>query len=174
MFFYYFIFYDYIFNNFFIFYFPLFCFPIKLLYFISYNSISYHFLSYYFLSSALCGLGEYEEAIKAIKNAIELSGRHQYTLSQLSWLHFRSDNIPEAQIVLDELILKSKTEFISALSLAVAAYSSQNYDLTFEYMEKAFEEKASLLVSINAFPFFSFIQTDPRFQPFIKRMNFPV
>lgn len=131
------------------------------------------FLSYYFLSTALCGLGKYEEAIEAIKFAINISGRHQYTLSELSWLYYRNDNIAAAQKILDELIIRSKTEFISALSLSVAAYSSKNYDLAFEFLEQAFEEKSSLLVSIDVYPFFSFIKTEPRFQPFIKRMNFP-
>jgi adenylate cyclase len=131
------------------------------------------FLSYYFLSTALCGLGEYQQAIETINFAINLSGRHQYTLSLLSWLYYKSDNMPGAEALLEELIRRSKTEFISALSLAVAAYSAKDYDKAFAYCEQAFEERASLLVAINAFPFFSFIKTDPRFKIFIERMNFP-
>ncbi len=77
------------------------------------------------------------------------------------------------QIILDELIMRSKTEYVSGLSLSVAAYASKNYDLAFEFLEHAFEEKASLLISIDVYPFFSFIKTDPRFQPFLERMNFP-
>lgn len=132
------------------------------------------FLSYYFYSTALCGLGRYEEAKEAIGFAIEISGRHQYAVSQLSWLYYINDNIPAAQQILDELIERSKTEFISVLSLAVAAYSSKNYDRAYEYVEQAFEEKSSLLVTIAAYPYFSFIKNDPRFQLFIERMNFPI
>ena len=131
------------------------------------------FLAYYFLSTALCGLEKYDEAIKAIEFAIAISGRHQYTLCELSWLYYRNDNIAGAQKILDELIARSQTEFISALSLSVAAYSSKNEDMAFTYLEKAFEEKSSLLVTINVYPYFSFIKTDPRFQPFLARMNFP-
>lgn len=131
------------------------------------------FLSHYFLSTALCGLKKYDEAIEIIKHAIDISARHQYALCELSWLYFRSDNIPGAQMILEELIDRSKTEFISALSLSVAAYSSKNDDIAFSYLEQAFEEKSSLLVTINAFPYFSFIKTDPRFRVFIERMNFP-
>jgi tetratricopeptide (TPR) repeat protein len=94
-------------------------------------------------------------------------------LIELSWLYYVCENFSAAQEIFDELLLRSKTEFISALSLSVAAYSSKNYDKAYEYLEKAFDEKASLLVSIDVYPFFSFLKTDSRFQPFLKRMNFP-
>jgi TolB-like protein/Tfp pilus assembly protein PilF len=131
------------------------------------------FISYSCLSTSLFGLGKYEEAIEVSKHAVNISARHQYPLLELSWLYHKTNNIPEAQKILDELILRSKTEFISALSLSVAAYASKNYDMAFEFLEQAFEERASFLVTIGVYPFFSFIKTDPRFQPFFKRMNFP-
>ena len=131
------------------------------------------FLSYFCLSMALCGLGKHEEAIEAIQFGVNVSARNQYPLLELSWLYYMIDNIPEAQKILDELIMRSKTEFISGLSLSVAAYSSKKYDEAFEFLEQAFEERASLLISINGYPFLSFIKTDPRFQPFLKRMNYP-
>ncbi|MDQ6758114.1 MAG: hypothetical protein M3004_14425 [Bacteroidota bacterium] len=131
------------------------------------------FLSYSGLSMALTGLGKYDEAIDTMKTAVNISARHQLPLFQLCWLYSQTDKIPEAQKILDELILRSGTEFISGLSLAVAAYYSKNYDKAFDFLEQAFEERASLLPCINVWPFFSFLKTDPRFQPFLTRMNFP-
>ena len=131
------------------------------------------FLSYSCLSTALYGLGKYEEAIEVIKSGVNISGRHQYPLIELSWLFYTIDNISEAQKILDELILRSKTEFISGLSLSVVAYSSKNYDKSFEFFEQAFEQRASLLTSIGVYPQFSFLKTDPRFRTFIERMKFP-
>jgi len=131
------------------------------------------FLSYCSLCMALHGLGKYEEAIEAIKVAVKISARHQYPLFMLSWVYATINNIPEAQKILDELMARSGTEFISGLSLSVAAYSSKNYDKAFEYLEHAFAERASLLISINGYPFLSFIKTDSRFQPFLQRMNYP-
>ncbi len=131
------------------------------------------FLSYISLAAALHGLGKYQEAIDAIKIAVNISARHQYPLLILSWLYSGINNTAEAQIILDELLLRSTTEFISGLSLAAAAYWSNNYDEAFEFLEKAFEERAGLLVSISGYPFFSFVKTDTRFQPFLKRMDYP-
>jgi tetratricopeptide (TPR) repeat protein len=132
------------------------------------------FISYSCLSAGLSGLGQYEEAIEAVKTALNISARHQYSLIELSWLYYKVDQLSEAQKILDELLLRSKTEFISALSIAVAAYWSKNEDKAFEFLEKAFEERASFLLGIGVYPFFSFIKTNSRFQPFLKRMNFPV
>ncbi len=132
------------------------------------------FLSYTSLAAALHGLGKYEEAIDTIKIAVNISARHQYPLLILSWLYAAINNTAEAQKILDELIFRSNTEFISGLSLSAAAYSSKNYDKAIEFIEHAFQERAALLVSISGYPFFSFIKTDPRFQPFIKRMNYPI
>ena len=131
------------------------------------------FLSHYFLGTALCGMRRFDEALAAINDSMVISGRHQYTVSVLSWLYYEKGEIGEAQKIFDELITRSKSEFISSLSLAVAAYASKNFDRAYEYMEQSFVEKSSLLVSIDVYPFFSFVQKDPRFRPFIKRMNFP-
>ena len=65
----------------------------------------------------------------------------------MSWLYSAVNNITEAQKILDELMSRSKTEFISGLSLSVAAYYSKNYDKAFEFLEQAFEERAGLLIS---------------------------
>ena len=131
------------------------------------------FISYSCLGASLCELGKYDEAIEVSKLAVIVSARHQYPLIELNWLYSKTGNIPEAQKILDELILRSKNEFISGLSLSAAAYSLKKYDKAYQFLEQAFVEKASLLVTIELYPFFSFIKTDPRFQPFIKRMNFP-
>jgi TolB-like protein/class 3 adenylate cyclase len=131
------------------------------------------FLSYCSLSMALHGLGKNDKAIETIKLGADISKGHQYALLILSWLYGTDDNIAEAEKMFDELLMRSKTEFISGLSLAVAAYASKKYDMAVECLERAFEERASLLISISGYPFLSFIKTDPRFQSFFKRMNYP-
>ncbi len=131
------------------------------------------FLSYNSLGMSLCGLKKYDEAIEMLKTGVKVSGRHQYSLFELSWLYSLVGNIPEAQQIFDELVLRSSTEFISGLSLCVAAYSSGNYDKAVEFLELAFEQRAGLLPSIEGYPVFSFIKNDPRFSPILEKMKFP-
>ena len=131
------------------------------------------FLSYCSHSMALHGLGRNDEAIQTIKLGADVSKRHQYALLILSWLYGAADNVLAAEKILEELSMRSETEYISGLSVAVAAYASKKYDMAIEYLERAFEERASLLISISGYPFLSFIKTDPKFQSFLQRMNYP-
>lgn len=131
------------------------------------------FISYSCLGAALFGLGKSEEGIEATEIAVKISGRHQYALCMLSWMYAAMNNISGAQKMFGELMTRSKTEFVSKLSLAVTAYYSQSHDEAFEFLEQAFEERASLLITIKGYPFFAFIRTDPRFQPFLQRINYP-
>ncbi len=131
------------------------------------------FLGYCAVCMALNRLGRNDEAIETIKKGVTVSARHQYALHLLGWLYGVIDNIVEAQKILDELILRSKTEFISGVSLSVAAYYSRNYDQSFAFLEEAFEQRVGLLISMSSWPFLDYIRTDERFQPFLRRMNFP-
>lgn len=130
-------------------------------------------LSYNSLAMSLAGLEKYEEAIEVQKTGVNISGRHQYALLQLSWLYSLIDNVTAAHEILDELLLRSSTEFISGLSLCVAAYSSKEYVKSLEFLELAFEERSGLLPSIEVYPVFSFIKKDPQFHSILEKMKFP-
>ena len=131
------------------------------------------FFSYRGLGLSLAGLNRYAEAIEALKTAVVLSLRQPLPLVELSWVYSLSGNKSEVQKILDELVMRSETENISALLICCVAYYSKNYDKAFGYLEQAFEHRDSTLPGIKVHPISAFIRTDPRFQPFLKRMNFP-
>ena len=131
------------------------------------------FLSYSSLGMSLSGEKRHEEAIEVLKTGVNISGRHQYSLFELCWLYSLTGNISEAQKIMDELLLRSSTEFISGLSLCVTAYCSGDVNKSVEYLQLAYEERAGLLPSIQGYPVFSFIKDDDRFQSVVKAMKFP-
>lgn len=122
---------------------------------------------------SLAGLKRYDEAIEALKTCVTISCRHMAPLVELCWVYSLMNNVEESRKILDELITRSKTEFISGLFLSGAAYYSKKYDQAIEFLELAFEQRDCTLPCINAYPACAHIRTDPRFQPFLKRMNFP-
>jgi len=73
----------------------------------------------------------------------------------------------------DELLPRSQTESVSGLFLSGVAYYSKSYDQAFEFLEQAFEQHDCTLPFIKNYPPCSYIKTDPGFQTFIKRMNYP-
>ena len=126
------------------------------------------------LGLSLAGLHKYPEAIEALSTAVKLSSRQGLPLVELAWVYSLADKIAEAQKIMDELVLRSQTEFISGFFLCCVAYYSKNYDKSIEYLELAFEQRDCTLIGMKSSPITAFIRTDSRFQPYLKRMNFPV
>jgi TolB-like protein/class 3 adenylate cyclase/Tfp pilus assembly protein PilF len=122
---------------------------------------------------SLAGLKRYEEAIEALKTCAQISSRHPWPLVELGWVYSLTGMDSEIQNIYDELMIRSKTEFISGLVLCAASYFSKKYDEATEFMELAFAQRESILPFIRSFPSCSFLKNDPRFQHFVKRMNFP-
>jgi tetratricopeptide (TPR) repeat protein len=125
------------------------------------------------LGVSLTGLKRYEEATEALQTCAQVSSRLPIPLVELAWIYSLRGMDAEIQSIYDELIMRSKTEFISGLVLSAASYFSKKYDEAIEFMEMAFEQRDSILPFIKSFPSCSFLKNDPRFQHFIKRMNFP-
>ena len=131
------------------------------------------FLAYWFLGVSLIGMERYSEAIDALKTAVDISVRHSWPLSELCNAYALAGDTVEAQKLLDELITRSKSEFISGMFLFIAAYSLKHYDQAFQFLEKGFEQRDGTLPGCRAWPGFAPMKNDPRFQAMIKRMNFP-
>jgi adenylate cyclase len=125
------------------------------------------------LGLSLAGLKKYPEAIEAFNAAVQLSSGQLLPVVELCWVYSLSGKITETQKILDELILRSQTEYISSFFLCCISCYSKNYDKAIEYLELAFEQRDCTLIGIKASPTTAFIRTDPRFQPFLRRMNFP-
>lgn len=131
------------------------------------------FPGYRGLGLSLAGLNKYEEAIEAFKTTVQLSSRQSISLVELSWAYSLTGNITECQKIMDELITRSQTEYIAGIFLCCAAYFSKHEDEAIRYMEQAFEQQDCTLPCIKVYPLGDFMRTDPRFQPFLSRMNFP-
>ena len=125
------------------------------------------------LGVSLAGLKRYEEATEALKTCVQVSSRLPIPLVELAWIYSIRGMDAEIQSIYDELLIRSKTEFISGLVLSAASYFSKKYDEATDFMELAFVQRDSILPFIRSFPSCSFLKNDSRFHHFIKRMNFP-
>ena len=131
------------------------------------------FVGYRALGISLVALKRYEEAIEALKTSVTLSSRNAWVMGELSCAYSLSGQIDESHKIMDEMLLRSKTEFIPGLSLATTAYSINDYDKTFEFLELAVDQHDGSLIGIKSWPMSSFVRTTPRFYPLFKRINFP-
>jgi len=129
------------------------------------------FLGFRSLAVSLAALHRYDEAIEAFKTSVMLSARHPWLLVELCCLYAWSGHKAESQKIMDELMMRAETEFVSGIF--AAAYHLKYYDKTTEYLERAFSQHDGSLITMTFWPVSSFIRTDHRYQQFFKRMNFP-
>jgi len=131
------------------------------------------FPGYRGLGLSLACQHKYTEAIEALKTSVIFSARTPWAMVELCWAYSLNGNKKEAQEILDELLRRSETEYISNLFLCGASYFTKNYDKALLFIEKAFEDRDGSLPFINVWPLCNFIKEDHRFQPYLQKMKFP-
>jgi hypothetical protein len=79
----------------------------------------------------------------------------------------------KARALLSELHEKSKLEFVASMKLSPLYLCLGEVDKAFEFLEKAYQEHDSQLYWLRVVPFYGMLQSDPRYQDLLRRMNFP-
>ncbi len=123
---------------------------------------------------SLAGLGRYDEAIDALKTALDLFSRHPWILVDLIWVYSLANKPSEIETISDEMLERSKTEYIPGLFLCAACYFAKKFDKALEFIEIAFEQRDATLPSFNAWPVMITMKNDPMFRECIDRLQFPV
>ena len=129
------------------------------------------FPGYRTLGLSLFKLEKYDEAIEAYKKAALFSSRHPWILVELSSVYALSGKLQEAKEIMEELKTLSQSRFVSGMF--VAAYHLREYDKSIEYLELAITQRDGSLISMKNWPLTEFVETDLRFQPYLKRFNYP-
>jgi hypothetical protein len=75
--------------------------------------------------------------------------------------------------LMEKLIGNSENTYVASSTFAMLSMTLGDLSQTFEWLEKAYDERDSCMAMLNSHPFFLPIRSDPRFQAFLQRMNFP-
>lgn len=92
-------------------------------------------------------------------------------LASLGRAYALAGRIPEAQGILDTLTNLSNRRFVSACNFSLLTLGLGQKDKTFEWLEKAYQERASWLYLIKVDPSWDPLRNDPRFGALLKKMN---
>jgi tetratricopeptide (TPR) repeat protein len=143
---------------------------------------------------------KYEEAIPHLKRALELEprnysayvrvgdvyaklGRYDDAITMFEKAaHLRDDGVHAARIARVYALMGRQREARQMLSglkagafdIAGAYVALGDMDEAFRILEKAVEERNSLLVFFKEDPTFDNLHSDPRWQELLRRMNFPM
>jgi adenylate cyclase len=114
----------------------------------------------------------FEEAVSAFETALKLSGNGMTIIeSSLARAYASWGKTGEARRILENLIRQSKEKYVSPFRIAVIFASLGEREDAFFWLEKAFEERSNNLVYLKVDPALDNLRSDPRFEEFLRRLN---
>ena len=114
--------------------------------------------------------GDYEAAIAAHRKAAELTNQSPNFKVQLGRAYALAGRHEEAREILDEMVQAAEQSYISSFDLAVIHTALDEKDRAFEWLEKAYSERADHLPYLKVNPRLDPLRADPRFEELLRRM----
>ena len=128
--------------------------------------------SHYFLGVGYEGSGRSLDAIPEYQKAIDLSHGDQDPTAALAHAYAALGRRAEAEKILGELERQSQTGYVSPYMIAAIYAGLGNKDRSFEFLEKAYQERSSdLPYFIKADLRIDNLRSDPRFQDLMRRVT---
>lgn len=115
--------------------------------------------------------GNYEEAIQKMSEALSYDRDNSVILAALGYSHALAGNHEEARRIIDELGASMKERYVSPFTLALIHAGLDDKDGAFEWLERAYEDRSSWLLSLDVEPAFDGLRSDPRFTDLVGRVR---
>jgi len=136
--------------------------------------IDNHFVfAHAILGQSYLRLGRFEEARAEHQTASELSEGSSFYRAMLGHAFAVTGHPDEARNILHHMKEQSAQSYLSAYGTAEIYLGLGDQNQVFEWLERAYEERARQLVMLKVEPQFDTLRSDGRFQNLIQRMNFP-
>ena len=129
--------------------------------------------THWFLGMSYAQKAMYEESRAEFEKAVTLSNGATNLLALFGVAQARVGNQTAAQSILDKLKALVKQKQARPADLAAIYTGLGDSERAFEWLEKAYEERADLMFYLQIDPFFDALRTDPRFADLIARAGFP-
>jgi len=113
----------------------------------------------------------YPEAKEALGAAIALAGRHPWTLNELALTYAASGDRDQAEAIYEELVERSRDEYVAPASLSYITAGLGRADEAFEWLDRAYEERDATLNWVSIIPHLDPLRDDPRFAVLLERMG---
>ncbi len=126
-----------------------------------------------FLGMVYVAKHEYGKAVAMFQQGLNIDKGDRLGNAMLASTYAQMGRKEEARTILCQLEEKRKQEYVPATYISMVTASLGEKDLTFEWLERANEEKDPFVVFLNVHPAWDPVRDDPRFQDLLRRMNFP-
>jgi serine/threonine protein kinase/Tfp pilus assembly protein PilF len=131
-----------------------------------------HFvLAHFYLGVAYIVEGRFEKAIHAIEVAIQSFGRIPLLLGFLGFIYARMERITETQQLLEELSAITQKNYVPGTTMAMIYIGLGEIDKAFDWLERAIEERDSMILTLFRSAFFDPLRSHPRYKALLRKMN---
>ena len=117
--------------------------------------------------------GDYDTAISAWQRARDLAGGDPISEAGLGWSLGLAGRTDEALSVLADFKKRQGEQYFSNYFIAWVYLGLKDWDSTFEWLEKAYEEREGLVIQIAAESLWDPLREDPRFRNLLNRVGLP-
>ena len=131
-------------------------------------------MAHWGLGATYLQLGLQEDALAELHKAVSLSGDNTKAIAELGHAYAIAGNALEAAKTLERLKELSGQIYVPPYDFAMVYAGLGDRDRTFEWLERAYQERAGWLVWLRAVPWCSTpFGSDPRFQDLLRRIGLP-
>ncbi len=113
----------------------------------------------------------HDEAIAEFKDVVDITDRSPSMLGLLGYAYASAGKSDEARAILKEFDSDSGKRPVSQIEMAMIYIALGERDLAFEWLEKAYNERAWQLGFIKVDPIFDPLRGDARFAELMRRVN---
>lgn len=128
-------------------------------------------LAYFHAGTAYARKGLIDEAISAFEKSKELSVYSGWAEGMLGIAYLARGEREKAKRILEELLEKKKKDYVSSFCIGVLCGALGHLDEAFEHMEKAVEERDSIMPLFHIYANTDALRDDPRFRTLLKKLN---
>ena len=122
---------------------------------------------------SLAGLGRYEDAVAAHRQAAMVAPGDPVAQAYLGWVLGLVGQREEVRRIREDLERRRTQEYFSGFLMAHVCLGLGEHEQAIVWLEKAAEERDGLLPFASTWIPLDPLRDDPRFQAFLRRMNFP-
>jgi serine/threonine protein kinase/Flp pilus assembly protein TadD len=127
--------------------------------------------AYWHRGMACIQQNRFGDAITALRKAISLFGPATAFISYLGYANARLGKEREARQMIAQLERVSKRLYVSSYFIAIIYLGLGDLDQTFEWLEKAYEERSGFMAFINVEPMLDALRGDPRFKTLAEKIR---
>jgi len=114
--------------------------------------------------------GRADEVLQSL-NGLSIPNRRAIALLLRGLAYARIGDTAGAQQVLAEAQAIASSEYIRPIHLAAVHAELGELDNAFAWLERSFEEREPMMITLNVHPFFDRLKDDPRFDELLRRVR---